>query len=246
MSKPEIVTMDTVGFYNSHLEETSARLLKGGSWKKQRCVMVVPTAELIDARVYLNHCSIIAPPNQGFHRMLAVGQEVGDAYSNCIDAILANPELRGWEYLATVESDNLVPPDFLVRLMRRLEENPHLAAVSGLYWCKGEGGWTAPHIWGDVNDPVPNYRPQPPRPGELVECYGLSMGACLYRLSMFHDERLKRPFFQTKAGLEGVGTQDLSFWAMARPLGYRCAVDCSVPVGHLDYDGKFGEKGRVW
>jgi hypothetical protein len=58
------------------------------------------------------------------------------------------------------------------------------------------------------------------------------MGFVLWRLSMFKDERLRKPWFKTTVGAEGVGTQDLYFWGDARKHGHRCAVDCSVLVGH--------------
>jgi hypothetical protein len=71
-------------------------------------------------------------------------------------------------------------------------------------------------------------------PGQLVECCGTGMGFNLWRLSMFRDERLARPWFQTRAGRNGVATQDLAFWTEARKYGYRCAIDCAVRVGHHD------------
>lgn len=92
----------------------------------------------------------------------------------------------------------------------------------------------------------PNYRPQIPRNGELVECCGIGMGFALWRLEMFKDPRLRKPWFVTRAGASGVGTQDLYFWEDARKYGYRCAVDCGVPVGHYDLEGKFGIPDTVW
>ena len=66
------------------------------------------------------------------------------------------------------------------------------------------------------------------------------------RLSMFRDERLRKPWFKTVAGADGVGTQDLYFWNDARKYGYRCAIDCDVLVGHYDLDGKFGPPETMW
>jgi hypothetical protein len=231
--KPQIVTQE-FGRFNGDLEASSAQMVKGGSWKRQRVIMIIPAADMIPAKVYLSHCCIVFPPNNGAHRMLCVGQEVGQAYSNAIDQILAHPDLSQWEFVCSLEHDNIVPCDGLVKLIRRLEEHQELSAVSGLYYCKGPEGWNAPHVWGDIRDPICNFRPQPPVPGALVECCGLSMGFTLYRLSMFKDARIERPFFETKAGKEGVGTQDLSFWGKARKLGYRCGVDCGCLVGHYD------------
>ena len=178
--------------------------------------------------------------------MLCQGMEVGDAYSTAIQNILADPNLSEWEYLLTIEADNMPPPDGLIKLIKQMENHPEFSCIGGLYWCKGPGGCA--HIWGDINDPVVNYRPQVPRPGELMECYGNSMGFHLWRLSMFKDARLKKPWFRTLDGSEGqgIGTQDLTFWSDARKYGYRCAVDCSVLVGHHDLEGKFGPPDMVW
>lgn len=164
--------------------------------------------------------------------MLALGQEVGEAYSNAIEQVLAHPELSKWEYILTVEHDNIPPSDGLIKLLKRMEDNPHLDCIGGLYWTKGEGG--VPQIWGDIKDPVQNYRPQPPQQGQLVECWGTGMGFNLWRLKMFKDPKLRKPWFKTVAGAEGVGTQDLYFWSDARKNGYRCAVDCDVLTGHYD------------
>lgn len=104
-------------------------------------------------------------------------------------------------------------------------------------------------IWGDIADPVMNFRPQPPDPnGGLIECYGVGMGLSVYRLSMFKDEQLRRPWFKTLTGLEGqgVGTQDLYAWSDFRKCGYRCAVCCATKVGHMDFTGAFGPKDMVW
>jgi hypothetical protein len=231
MVKPEIISLG--GVHNTDLERSTTRLVEGGSWKKQRVVMLIPAAANIPAKVYLSHVALIFPPNQPAHRMMALGMEVGDAYSSSIEAILAHPDLSTWEYLLTIEHDNIPPVDGLVKLIARMEQHKELACIGGLYWTKGETG--VPQIWGDPKDPLVNYRPQPPDPnGGLVECVGTGMGFNLWRLSMFKDAKLRKPWFKTVADATGVGTQDLYFWSDARKYGYRCAVDCSVLVGHLD------------
>lgn len=230
--KPQIVFQEA-GRHNESLQESTSRIMKGNSWKKTRIVTIIPAGDSIPAKVYLSHCSLIFPPNQAHHRILALGQEVGEAYSNCIESVLAHPDLSGWEYVLTIEHDNAPAPDGVLKLIKRMEEHPEFACVGGLYWTKGEGG--VPQIWGDVRDPIPNYRPQAPVPGQLVECYGTGMGFNLWRMSMFKDKRIARPLFRTKANKEeGVGTQDLAFWAEARKYGYRCAIDCDNLVGHFD------------
>lgn len=243
-AQAQIVSYD-FGRHNADLDKSTARIIQGGSWKKQRVIKMTPSAAMIPAKVALSHESIIFPPNQGAHRMLCLGDEVGVAYSNAIEAVLGHPELSQWEFILTVESDNIPPPDGVIRLIERMEQYQEYSCVGGLYWCKGPGGCA--HLWGAPDqDPVVNYRPQPPRPGQIMEVYGTSMGFNLWRLSMFHDKRLPRPWFRTKAGVEGVGTQDLAFWGEARKYGYRCAVDCAILVGHHDQEGKFGPPDTTW
>ena len=229
--KPQLIE---TGHHNADLQKSTLRIVQGGSWKKQRTVMLIPAGPTIPTKVYLSHCGLIFPPNQAAHRMAAIGMEVGEAYSNAIAEILASG-IGDWEYLLTVEHDNAPPQDGLVKLIKRMEAHPEFACIGGLYWTKFEGG--VPQIWGDPKDPLVNFRPQPPDPnGGLVECCGTGMGFNLWRLQMFRDPRLRRPWFKTLNGSEGtgVGTQDLYAWADFRKHGYRCAVDCSVKVGHYD------------
>lgn len=231
----EILTPETnlAGANNADLAASTARVIEGGTWKRQRTVMLLPAAKTVSAKCALSWMSLITPPNQGFVRWLLLGDEVGVAYSNAIAAILAHPELSTWEYILTVEHDNAPPTDGLIQLIKQMEAHSEYACIGGLYWLKGPGG--QPQIWGDPKDPIPNYRPQPPRPGELVECNGTGMGFNLWRISMFKDEKIPKPWFRTKASKEeGAGTQDLAFWDEARKYGYRCAIDCSVLVGHHD------------
>ncbi len=121
-----------------------------------------------------------------------------------------------------------------MKLVEQMENHPEYACIGGLYFTKGEGG--VAQIWGDPKDSL-NFRPQPPDPnGGLVECQGTGMGFNLWRMSVFKDNKLRKPWFKTLNGKDGtgVGTQDLFFWGDARKYGYRCAVDCSVRVGHYD------------
>lgn len=237
----DLITVTDVGRHNSDLGVSAGRILEGGSWKPQRVVVLIPSAPMIPACVALSHWNLAFPPNQPVFRVLCLGMEVGEAYSQAIGGILEHPELGRWEYLLTVEHDNTPPPDGVVRLLRRMNEHPEYDCIGGLYWTKGEEG--VPQIWGDPKDPIPNHRPQPPVAGELVECCGTGMGFNLWRLSMFRDERLRKPWFRTLTGGKGEGfaTQDLYFWGDARKHGHRCAIDCGCLVGHYD-----NQSGITW
>ncbi len=232
MTQPELVSLAFQGKHNSALEENTRRVDESALWKQQRIVVILPAAPTMSTKVALTHWNLIFPPNNAVMRILALGQEVGEAYNNAIEAVLGHPELSKWEYILTVEHDNMPPADGVINLVETMDKHPEYSVVSGLYWTKGEGG--VPQIWGDPKDPLLNFRPQPPRAGEVVECCGTGMGFALWRMSMFKDPELTKPWFKTQAGLTGVGTQDLYFWKNARARGYRCAVDCRVLVGHYD------------
>lgn len=233
MTAPQIVSLDLAGRHNASLYESATRVMQSGQWKRQRVVVILPASNSMSTKVALSHWNLIFPPNNGVARILAIGMEVGEAYSQAIEQVLAHPDLGTWEYLLTIEHDNLPPPDGVLRLIETMDARPELSCVGGLYHTKFEHG--VPQIWGDPADPVLNFRPQPPKPGEVVECCGTGMGFNLWRMSMFRDGKLPRPLFKTKCSAEeGVGTQDLAFWGEARKHGYRCAVDCRVLVGHYD------------
>lgn len=237
--KAQIISADVVGRHNDNIVQSRSRLMKGGSWKKQRIVVLLPTANMIAARVALSHWNLIFPPNNAVHKMICLGMEVGDAYSQAIEFIVSDPTLKEWEYILTLEADNMPPQDGVVMLCESMEQHPEYACIGGLYWTKGEGG--VAQIWGDPKDPVLNFRPQVPLVDTLQECCGTGMGFNLWRISMFRDKKLRTPWFKTTAGKEGVGTQDLYFWNDARKHGYRCAVDTRVRVGHYSV-----EQDIVW
>jgi hypothetical protein len=232
--KPQLLLaeLQTKGINNGAPKQTRSRIEKSAAWKRQRIVMLIPSSENIPVKVYLSHLNLAFPPNNGVARIAAVGMEVGEAYSQAIENVLLHPELGQWEYLLTVEHDNLPPPDGVLRLLERMESNPKYDCIGGLYFTKGHGG--VPQIWGDPRDPVLNFRPQmPDLNGGLVECNGTGMGFNLWRMSMFRDKKLRKPWFVTQKK-DGIATQDLYAWSDFRKHGYRCAIDCSVKVGHLD------------
>ena len=239
--KPQLVLAElaTAGHHNGDIGKTRSRLDKSKSWKRQRIVVLIPAGNDIPTKVYLSHMNLMYPPNNGVARIAAIGMEVGEAFSTAIEQILAHPELGTWEYILTIEHDNMPPPDGVIKLLEQLEEHPELDAVGGLYFTKGHGG--VAQIWGDPKDPVLNFRPQLPDPnGGLVECNGTGMGFNLWRMKIFKDKKLRKPWFVTQKK-DGVSTQDLYFWSDAKKNGYRCAIDCSVRVGHFSK-----EDDMVW
>ncbi|MDH4172174.1 MAG: hypothetical protein OEW90_00915 [Betaproteobacteria bacterium] len=240
-NKPQIIMQDFGGEHSANLAATRSRLIKGASWKRQRVVVVVPMSEAIPAKVMLSYWNLAFAPNNGVAKIVTLGEEVGIAYSSAVEAVLAHPELKNWEFMLTLEHDNAPPPDGLINLIAQMEAHPEFACIGGLYFTKGPQG--VAQIWGDPKIPQ-NYMPQIPT-GGLQECCGTGMGFSLFRMKMFKDGRLRKPWFVTQRH-GGVATQDLYFWSDARKYGYRCAVDCSVRVGHYDWKGEYGPPDKMY
>jgi hypothetical protein len=231
--KPQIISSYEGGKHNENLPATVNRLTKEGAYRDLSTVIIVPALGSVPTKAVASWLNLIRPPNQKTTFLFAMGMEVGQAYSQTIEAILGNPELSTWKYLLALEHDNIPPPDGLIRLLESMEAHPEFAAIGGLYFTKGEGG--VAQVWGNPAEFPLNFKPQRPVPDQLVECNGTGMGFTLFRMEMFKNPKLRRPWFKTAASVtEGVFTQDLYAWTDFKKHGYRCAIDCRVKVGHYD------------
>lgn len=244
MIEPQIVTTFDAGYHNQNLSLSVKRLEKAAAYKDLSTIIVIPALGTLPTKVAASFMNLYSPPNQKRVVLWALGQEVGEAYTRCIEMILAHPELSQFKYILTMEHDNLPPADGHLRLLQAAEAHPEYDCIGGLYWTKGEGG--QPQIWGNPKEPL-NFKPLPPDVnGGLVECVGTGMGFNLFRLEMFKDKKLRKPWFKSQADSGGVATQDLYFWGDAFKHGHKAAIDCSVKVGHYDYEGKFGMPDTIW
>jgi hypothetical protein len=222
-----------IGRNNSNIEATRDRLIRGQSYRDLSTVCVIPTRGVIPAKVVQSLLSLATPMNQKFLRIFVEKMEVGDAYNQAIEMILANEELSKWKYVLTIEEDNLPPCDGLLKLYESMDK---FDVVSGLYFVKGENG--AAMIYGNVNEHPINFIPQLPVPDQVVPCRGTGMGFCLFKLEMF--KKIPKPWFKTlQEYTPGQGmraaTQDLYFAQEAGKFGYRFGVDCRIRVGHYDF-----------
>ena len=209
---------------------------------------------------------LIKPMNVPVLEMVIQGMEVGAAYTTAIENILANPALSKFKYILTIEDDNIIPfiPNSQGPLMMLYEdmEKYKLDIVGGLYWTKGNP--SMPLLYGDpkkgrdaaegmfkVRFPAKvqkkgrsgklNSDGSEWTDGEVVLCNGSGMGFTLYKLDIFKDSRIEKPWFKTVSDhgtTEKPGTrqytQDLFFAEKARVLGYKWAIDTRIKVGHLD------------
>lgn len=230
------------GRHNQDPAASEKRIKGGRAYRDLSTVCVIPTRGVIPARAVETWWGLITPMNQAFTRIFVSGMEVGEAYNQAIQTILDHPVISKWKYVLTLEEDNLPPPDGLLKLYENIERYP--AGLGGLYWTKGEGG--QPMIYGDPADPQLNFRPQVPMPDAVQECNGLGMGFTLFKLDVFRDPKIPKPWFKTveewspEKGAQ-LGTQDLYWYGNARRAGYKIACDTRVRVGHLD-----PQTGMVW
>jgi hypothetical protein len=230
---------DLQGYHNRNLEQSMKRLEQAKSYKDLSTVWICVTRGLIHNRVVGSWMNLMRPMNQKVLGPIFIeGKEVGSAYNAAVEMILANPELKKWKYLLTIEEDNCPPADGLLKLYESIEK---FDAVSGLYWTKGEGGM--PMIYGHPKEMPKNFVPQMPQPESLQECNGLGMGFDLFKISMF--QKLPSPWFRTVQEITQNGgrqyTQDLYFFEQAGRQGYRFACDTRVKVGHFD-----AEHNMMW
>jgi hypothetical protein len=174
--------------------------------------------------------------NQKFHHQFLVGMEVGDAYTQMVEILRQNPELKKWKYVLTWEHDNVPPPDALLNLYEDIEASK-FDAVGALYWTKGEAG--QPMCYGKTDVFPKTFTPWLPPPNSVAQCHGLGMGFTLFKMKMLLDERFPKPIFKTEQSYDpqkGVRayTQDLRFFEEAGKLGYRVGCSTRVLVGHYD------------
>ena len=229
-----------LGYHNNNLLGSQERLVKGSSYKDLSTVIICPTrgGRSLSPKWVSHLMGLQRPMNQQcIGPFFLEGMEVGDAYNKGIEMILNNSTLSTYKYVLTLEDDVLPPPDGLLKLYECMEK---FDVAGGLYWTKGEGGM--PMIYGDVNTVPFNFIPQLPIPEAMQECRGLGMGFNLFKLSIFRDGKVPKPWFKTlqewdeNKGGRGY-TQDLYFYENAGKVGYRFCCYTSVKCGHMSDDG---------
>lgn len=230
MTVPAIILGNNPGVHNLDPDASAERIRRGKGYRDLSTVCVIPTRGTVDARVVEAWWSLITPMNQPFVRLMVRGMEVADAYNAAVETILEHPQLKDWKYMLTLEEDNIPPPDGLLRLYESIDD---YAAIGGLYWTKGPEG--QPMCYGKPGE-VPMFAPQVPEPDSVVNCNGLGMGFTLFRLDVFRDDTMPRPWFKTVQEYQPGGvkamSQDLYFFENARRAGHKVACDSRVRVGH--------------
>lgn len=236
--KPQIVLQELQGFHNQTPYEEN---LKKNAYKDLSTICIVPTRGIVPAKVVQSWMALMSPMNQKFTRIFSIGMEVGAAYSTTIENILSHPELSKWKYILTLEEDNCPPPDGLLKLYENMDKYD---AIGALYWTKGIDG--KPMCYGRPDVFPMGFAPFMPEADTVTRCNGLGMGFTLFKMEIFKNKKLQKPFFETvQKYTPGVGvagyTQDLKFFEEAGKLGYKFACDSRVKVGHYDF-----ENDQMW
>lgn len=219
-------------------------VMHGASFEKARTIVMVPTRGMVHHRVVAAWQGLLSPPNQARAFFFCAGDEVGVAYNRMIERVLADPELSTWDYILTLEDDNLPPADAHIRLLESIKDT-RCDAVSGIYWTKGD--YQMPMAYGDPAEYQAtgrlDFRPRTPDEcrralanGLTMPVNGIAMGCGLWRMGLFRE--VAAPWFVTVSdvidGKAQTYTQDLNFCEKAVRQGKRFAVDFRVRVGHLD------------
>lgn len=239
MTKKKQIAQD-YGYHNSNYEATEKRITKSKMYEDLSTVCVIPTPTGQLSTKFVQYFSgMIRPMNQKFHVHFEERKEVGQAYTDSIEAILNNPFLKDFKYLLTVEWDNIIfQPDALMMLYEDMKDYD---VASGLYFCKGQNG--APMAYGRIDVQPMNFVPFLPHDNSITPVNGVGMGFCLWKMSIFKDPRLPKPLFKTVQEVIQGGvsqyTQDLYACQKLRELQYRICIDSRVKIGHHDFDTNF-------
>lgn len=240
--KPEIIIPYAPGTQNADLKKANERLAASKSYQNLSTVIVVPTrgGRSLSPRWVSACMALMRPMNQQCYGPIFMsGMEVGAAFNSAVEMILSNPVLSKFKYMFTLEDDNLVPPDCLLRLY---ESIGRYDVVGSLYWTKGEAGM--PMIYGNPDESPLNFIPQAAQPDTVQRCNGTGMGATLFKIDLFR--KIPAPWFETKQEWNPASgatcyTQDLNFYEKVCRNGGKIAVDTRVKTGHYD-----AENDMVW
>lgn len=232
---PQLVFSSFQGRHNSDLTKSANRLIQANSSKDLSTVCIIPNNGLISAKVTENWLGQVSQMNQKFVRIMLTGMEKHYGFNSCIEQILATPGLNTFKYLLTLEEDITAPFDGLIKLFENIDK---YNVVGGLSWTKGIEG--RPMIYGYPRMIPLAFTPVMPFAETVQECLGLGTGFTLFKLDIFKDVRIPKPWFRTEArNLPGGfpnGKPDLYFFENIHKFGYKVACDTRVKLGHYDTD----------
>lgn len=204
------------------------------SYRDNSMVIIIPSREPWLHRTFVERLqSLQWPMNQRRAMFFVTGAEVGMAYSDQIQGVLAHPELSTWKYVLSIEDDTLPPADGVLKLVDAMDQG--FDVVAGLYFTKGDVNM--PQAYGSpaeyARTGVLDFRPrdvvEAVQSGGLMPVNGTAMGFTLYKMSLFKE--IPGPWFVTTPN----NTQDLHFAQKLARAGKRQVVHCGVRCAHADW-----------
>ena len=229
-----LTVSNQVGRHNTDLNFSIKRLTTARSALELSVICIVPTSGLVPAKVVERWMMQMSQMNQKFIRFPVITSNKNHAYNTNIEQIIATPKMNEFKYILTMEEDFLPPVDGLIKLFEDIEEYD---AVSGLMFTKGEESKAM--IYGHPNQIPSTYTPVPPMVDNgLQPCLGLPTGFTIFKLDIFKDTRIPKPWFRTVSPFD-VGKpknqhDDQYFFENIHKLGYKVAVDTRIKVAHCD------------
>lgn len=195
-------------------------------------LIAIPTLGRLQPLAWgLAYKSLNAPINYNANTMVIYGNPVDIARNAFADKAL---ELNA-KYVFFLGDDVVPPGHTLKQLIYRMEQNPQLGVVGGVYCSKCEP--SAPLVFrGNGAGTYWDWKV-----GEFFEITGIGMDCTLVRTEVF--KKLSKPFFKTSEGdqyLDGVNhaehwTEDLYFCKkVLEETDYKIYCDAAVICEHYD------------
>lgn len=158
---------------------------------------------------------------------------VGHRVDKARNILMQSAVDAGCDYIFFLGDDTIPQGDAIVRLLRRLQDNPEIDMVTGMYWTKG---WpTSPYIWrGIQRGPYLDWKY-----GEFFEIDFAGCDCLLIRLSP-EVKALGPEWFSTNWSWDEqpapqlLATEDFYFYTKAREAGLKLWCDSLVQCIHED------------
>lgn len=196
--------------------------------RPKQILIGVPTARYIEVETFKSIYDQIVPANCEAHFQYFWGYNVEQVRNIMVKWCLQNK----FDYMLNVDSDIVMPPHALSRLMEIQDEKT--AVTSGVYIQRKEGVKIPevfvhnPSTGGQMNMPIENVQGS-----DLIEVEGVGFGCCLVRTDVF--QAVGNPWFEYRSSIDfsKVVSEDVDFCTKARAKGYRVVVDTGLKLGHL-------------
>lgn len=119
-------------------------IIEHDSYRNYNHVRIVVTRGMIDYRVVAEWSSLRAPLNSRNLTIWVNNGEVGKAYNAAFECALKDPRVGGYDWILTLEDDNIVRSDTLLRMF---EHSDDYDVIGALYYTKNPEN-SVPVCWG--------------------------------------------------------------------------------------------------